>query len=66
MKKRHESHLTKRDTRILEFVVRYRVGTESLIRKACFSHADSVANVSRVLKRLEKRGILAAKRSSVA
>jgi len=58
MKKRHERHLSKRDIRILEFVIRYRVGTESLISKACFSDADSVANVSRVLRRLEKRGML--------
>ena len=55
----HERHLTKRDREILDFVNRYRIGTEELIAERVFAQTDSLKNVGRVLRRLEQRKLLA-------
>ncbi len=57
-KKGYERNLSRRDLAILDFVARYRVGTEGMLRKVCFSPEDRIENVRRVLFRLEKRGLL--------
>ena len=57
--KEHERHLTKRDREILDFVNRYRIGTEELLAEQVFSKQESLKNVSRVLRRLEHRQLLA-------
>ena len=51
--------LSKRDRRILRFVNRYRVGTIDLLRQEVFTEANSRKNISRVLRRLQKRKLLA-------
>lgn len=56
--KRHKRHLTKRDVAILEFIARYRVGTNLLVRDQCFETETSLKNVDRVLRRLEKRRLI--------
>jgi hypothetical protein len=56
--KKHERHLTQRDREILDFVVRYRIGTCDLLRQHCFSPGTTSENVQRVLLRLERRGLL--------
>ena len=55
----HERHLTKRDREILDFVNRYRIGTEELIAEQLFGETDRLKNVGRVLRRLEQRRLLA-------
>ena len=57
--KQQERHLTDRDRDILAFVNRYRIGTEDLISKQVFENGDSLKNVRRVLRRLERRELLA-------
>ena len=54
----HERHLTDRDLEILEFVMRYRIGTNTLLRDHCFESESSLKNVDRVLLRLERRQLL--------
>lgn len=54
----HLRHLTARDHEILEFLVRYRVGTVKLLQEACFESDTTCENVSRVLKRLSRRGLI--------
>ena len=56
--KKHERHLTKRDRKMLEFIVRYRIGTNQLLRCQFFPPDTSAENVNRVLQRLERRGLI--------
>ncbi len=56
--KPYERHLTERDHDILEFVVRYRIGTPELVRQACFEPSTTVENVTRVLQRLQRRELV--------
>lgn len=56
--KPYERHLTERDHDILEFVVRYRIGTSELLRKACFEPHTTTENVTRVLQRLQRRELV--------
>jgi hypothetical protein len=56
--KRYERHLTERDRKILEFVARYRIGTGELLGKQCFQPGTTLENINRVLKRLERRGLI--------
>lgn len=56
--KPYERHLTERDHDILEFVIRYRIGTNDLLGNACFESNTSTENVTRVLQRLQRRGLL--------
>lgn len=56
--KQHQRHLSDRDRRILEFVVHYRIGTDRLLQRQCFSPPTSLENVNRVLLRLERRRLL--------
>ena len=58
MKKKHERHLTERDRAMVGFVARYRIGTESIFHQLYFDPQDTLENVSRVVRRLEKRGLL--------
>ena len=58
MKKAHRKHLNDRDLQILEFVNRYRVGTVKLLAHDVFGTTDNLKNVRRVLRRLERRGLL--------
>lgn len=54
----HQRHLTPRDMEILEFVCRYRIGTVEMLAEQVFSDKDSWENIRRVLRRLERRGLL--------
>ena len=54
----HERRLTPRDMEILNFVYRYRAGTEEMLAEQVFSDKDSWSNIRRVLRRLERRGLL--------
>ena len=54
----HERHLTKRDRDLLEFIVRYRIGTCRLLKAQYFESNATDENVNRVLKRLERRGLI--------
>jgi hypothetical protein len=56
--KEHERHLTDRDQKVLEFIVRYRIGTTELLRRQCFKPATTLDNVNRVLQRLDRRGLV--------
>lgn len=56
--KKHERHLTERDRQLLEFIVRYRIGTCPLLKAQCFEPNATDENVNRVLKRLEGRGLI--------
>lgn len=56
--KKHKRHLTERDKRILDFITRYRIGTNALVRDACFKSECGVKNVDRVLLRLVRRKLL--------
>ena len=56
--KDYQRHLTKRDRQIVDFVARYRVGTEAIFQRLHFSPNEHLENVRRVLRRLEKRGLL--------
>jgi hypothetical protein len=58
VKKKHERHVTKRDRAMVDFVARYRIGTEAIFQQLYFTHQDSRENVVRVVRRLEKRGLL--------
>ncbi len=59
MKKIRNGYLTSRDRRILEFVDRCRVGTEDMFQRVFFSESKSrIATVSRVVRRLVRRGLL--------
>jgi hypothetical protein len=55
---KHERYLTKRDKKILDFITRYRIGTNALLRDACFEADIGLKNVDRVLLRLERRKLL--------
>ncbi|MEM7312375.1 MAG: hypothetical protein AAF497_04410 [Planctomycetota bacterium] len=55
---KHFRHLTERDIATLAFVARYRIGTASLFLDSVFENRCSVANVNRVVRRLEQRGLL--------
>ncbi len=55
--KEHLRYLTNRDRKILEFIALYRIGTVDLLATACF-HGTSHENVTRVLRRLEGRGLI--------
>ena len=55
---KRKRHLTKRDRKVLEFVIRYRVGTVDLLRRPCFGEDASLENVCRVLQRLTKHKLL--------
>ena len=57
-KKKYERNLSNRDLEILDFVARYRVGTDSMLKKSCFAEDTRIENVRRVLFRLEKRGLM--------
>ena len=57
-KKKYERNLSQRDREILDFVARYRVGTDSMLKKSCFAEDSRIENVRRVLFRLEKRGLM--------
>ena len=56
--KPHERYLTSRDTKVLEFVHRYRLGTVDMLAEEVFSMDESGQNIRRVLRRLEQRGLL--------
>lgn len=56
--KKHARYLTRRDKEILEFIVRYRVGTNTLVRDYCFEGETSLKNVDRVLLRLVRRKLI--------
>lgn len=56
--KKHERHLTRRDRSLIEFLVRYRVGTTALVRGHCFRAETTTENVNRVVQRLERRGLV--------
>ena len=56
--KKHKRHLTERDLAILNFVSRYRIGTEDMFSLEIFHKTTSPKNVSRVVRRLEGRGLL--------
>lgn len=56
--KKYIRHLTDRDLKILDFVTRYRVGTNVLLRDYCFEEGTSLSNVDRVLRRLERRKLI--------
>ena len=58
VKKAHRKHLNDRDLQILEFVNRYRVGTVKLLAHDVFGTTDNLKNVRRVLRRLERRGLV--------
>jgi hypothetical protein len=55
---KHQRYLTDRDTKILDFVTRYRIGTTTLLRDYCFEPETGLKNVERVLLRLEGRRLL--------
>ena len=57
-KKKYERNLSERDLGILDFVARYRVGTDSMLKELCFSSDSQIENVRRVLFRLAKRGLI--------
>ena len=54
----HERYLTERDLAMLDFVFRYRAGTEDMFSCQFFPETDSHKNVTRVLGRLQGRGLL--------
>ena len=54
----HQRHLTPRDMEILNFVYRYRIGTVEMLAEQVFSDKDNWENICRVLRRLERRGLL--------
>ena len=56
--KKHKRYLTNRDLEILEFITRYRVGTNTLLRDHCFDAQTGLRNVDRVLRRLENRKLI--------
>lgn len=56
--KKHTSYLNRRDKDILEFIARFRVGTNTLVRDHCFEAGTSLKNVDRVLLRLERRKLI--------
>lgn len=56
--KKYERHLTKRDRKIVDFVARYRIGTAAMFRQLYFPPGDHPENVSRVLRRLDRRGLV--------
>lgn len=56
--KKFERYLTKRDRKIVDFVARYRVGTEAIFQRLYFLPEDHPEKIRRVLRRLEKRGLL--------
>lgn len=56
--KEQERHLTERDLAMLQFVFRYRIGTEDLFAREFFPKTGSLKNVKRVVHRLEQRGLL--------
>lgn len=55
---KHKRYLNDRDIRILDFITRYRVGTNQLLRDYCFEPQTSLRNVDRVLRRLEQRRLI--------
>lgn len=55
--KKQLRHLMPRDRSIIEFIARYRIGTVDLLAAVCFRDS-SRENVSRVLRRLEVRGLV--------
>lgn len=60
---KHKKYLTKRDHKILEFITRYRIGTNTLLRDCCFEAGIGLKNVDRVLLRLVRRKL--ARRSTL-
>lgn len=50
--------LTDRDRRMLQFVVRYRIGTVSLFANTFFEGLHRVTNAGRVTRKLVRRGLL--------
>ncbi len=57
-KKKYERNLSQRDLKVLDFVARYRVGTDGMVKELCFEKDSRIENVRRVLFRLEKRGLI--------
>ena len=56
--KPYERYLTARDMEILDFVHRYRLGTEGMLAEQVFADGNSKRNIRRVLGRLERRLLL--------
>lgn len=56
--KPYERYLTARDMEILDFVHRYRLGTEGMLAEQVFTVGNSKRNIRRVLGRLERRLLL--------
>lgn len=55
---KYERYLTARDKAILDFITRYRIGTNTLVRDSCFQSDVGLKNVDRVLLRLARRDLL--------
>ena len=51
-------YLTNRDVAMLAFIARYRVGTNELLLKAVCENRCTLANVDRIVRRLQRRGLL--------
>lgn len=55
---KHRQRLNARDREILEFIFRFRVGTNALLRESCFEADTTLKNVDRVLRRLERHKLI--------